>query len=394
MQFTPFYTRTARDLHAGLFFIHGFESPRLPFNGFACTSTAAGAACLTDYPSEVNFGASVYCCVQFRNRTRALPHGRAHVVVLLIDSCCILCRHQNDHLKEEHPMARRKTPEPPQPPLELAVPIHEAERKIGERIAAGEALIADPAEAMKELQQTKESYYKWDSYNTELLKRLFTNTEPADEYSFFGIASITMNPTPAEEFREVHKGVQDKIHRLDSIRERLELIPEASSVSPMARDAVQSGLDMGKVFLVHGHDSETKLSVARFIEKLGFEAVILHEKASQGMTIIEKIEANSDVGFGVVLYTPCDVGGIKPQAAEAPELNDRARQNVVLEHGYLMGKLGRNRVAALVKGSVEKPNDISGVVYIPFDSPTVNWEIDLAKELRQAGYSVDMNKII
>ena len=141
-------------------------------------------------------------------------------------------------------------------------------------------------------------------------------------------------------------------------------------------------LDKSKVFIVHGHDNEAKLEIARFIEQMGFEPIILHEQASKGMTIIEKIEEYSNVGFGIVLYTPCDIGYDKDKETEKMA---RARQNVVFEHGYLISKLGRNNVCALVKPSVETPNDISGIVYIPFDS-NGGWKIPLAKEMKSSGY--------
>jgi predicted nucleotide-binding protein len=149
-------------------------------------------------------------------------------------------------------------------------------------------------------------------------------------------------------------------------------------------------LDNTKVFIVHGQDDLAKTDVARFIEKLGFQAIILHEQVSAGKTIIEKIEEFSNVGFGVVLYTPCDLGAKK---GEEVTLQSRARQNVVFEHGYLIAKLGRRNVTALVKGKIEIPNDISGVVYVPLDDHKA-WQLVIAKELRNSGYDVDMNLII
>lgn len=148
--------------------------------------------------------------------------------------------------------------------------------------------------------------------------------------------------------------------------------------------------DKTSVFIVHGHDDLAKIEVARFIEKLGLKAIILHEQASSGKTIIEKIEQYSNVDFGIVLYTPCDVGAVKDKK---DDLKSRARQNVVFEHGYLIGKIGRNNVCALVKGTIETPNDISGVVYIPFDNHNA-WHIAIAKELRNSGYKIDMNLVI
>lgn len=144
-----------------------------------------------------------------------------------------------------------------------------------------------------------------------------------------------------------------------------------------------------KVFIVHGHDEAAKEMMARTLEKVDFDPIILHEQASSGKTIIEKIERFTDVPFAVVLYTECDLGRAKEEKCETERC--RARQNVVFEHGYLIGRLGRERVCALVKGNVETPGDISGVVYIPMDGAGA-WKYELAKEMRAAGLSVDSNK--
>jgi predicted nucleotide-binding protein len=167
-----------------------------------------------------------------------------------------------------------------------------------------------------------------------------------------------------------------------------QVFEDAKNSGPLEVSPKSSDRDLSKVFIVHGRDDLTKVDVARFIERLGFEAIILHEQASSGQTIIEKIEAYTNVGFAAVLYTPCDVGGL----ANAPQ-RSRARQNVVFEHGYLVGKLGRRNVCALVKGEVETPTDISGVVYVPLDEHGA-WRVMLAKELRTAGYPVDMNRVV
>jgi predicted nucleotide-binding protein len=141
-----------------------------------------------------------------------------------------------------------------------------------------------------------------------------------------------------------------------------------------------------KVFIVHGRDNEAKHEVARFIEKIGLEAIILHEQANSGMTIIEKIEHYSnDADFALFLYTACDHGrGV--HESKIP-LKNRARQNVVFEHGYLMAKLGRENVCSLVKGDIETPNDISGVVYVAQD-PSGAWKGEVAKELKACGYAI------
>lgn len=166
-----------------------------------------------------------------------------------------------------------------------------------------------------------------------------------------------------------------------------EVVPKSEALAP---NKPKTSMDKSKVFIVHGHDDAAKSEAARFVENLGFKAIILHEQASSGKTIIEKIEEYTNVGFGIVLYTPCDLGASQE---EKELLKPRARQNVVFEHGYLMGKIGRENVCALVKGDIEKPTDISGVVYIPMDEGD-SWKLAVAKEMKKSGYDVDFNKIL
>jgi len=177
-----------------------------------------------------------------------------------------------------------------------------------------------------------------------------------------------------KEFRKIQDSKPNKI--------------EIEKIEPKKKLAAKG--TMNEVFIVHGHDEEAQIKTARYIEKLGFKPIILHEQASSGKTIIEKIEKYSNVGFGIILYTPCDVGAKKESSLK---LQSRARQNVVFEHGYLIGKIGRDNVCALVKGEIEKPNDISGVVYVSMDDANA-WHIKIAKELKNSGYNVDLNKIM
>ena len=193
--------------------------------------------------------------------------------------------------------------------------------------------------------------------------------------------------SPSIMFNEGERYVRDISDRV--FEECSSQIQEATPKSnALTSDKPSKTMDKSKVFIVHGHDGEAKQAVARFVEKIGFEAIILHEQASSGKTIIEKIEANSNVGFAIVLYTPCDLGASK----EKPDQQKpRARQNVIFEHGYLIGKIGRKNVCALVKGDIEKPNDISGVVYIKIDEGD-GWKYTVAKEMKTCGYDIDLNK--
>jgi predicted nucleotide-binding protein len=171
-----------------------------------------------------------------------------------------------------------------------------------------------------------------------------------------------------------------------------EIADREQYASPVAEEEIsQSRPDLRKIFVVHGHDGETRATVARFIEKLGFEAVILHERPNKGRTIITKFrDEAAGVGFAVVLMTPDDVGGEAPSQRNGVNLLPRARQNVVFELGFFVGALGPEHVAALVKGDIERPSDFDGVVYISLDN--TNWKTELARELEAAGYEIDWKK--
>jgi predicted nucleotide-binding protein len=145
-----------------------------------------------------------------------------------------------------------------------------------------------------------------------------------------------------------------------------------------------------RVFVVHGHDVAAKECVARFVDKLSLTSVILHEQPNLGQTLIEKFEAFSDVGFAVVLLTPDDIA----HAVGAPKVKrKRARQNVVLELGYFLGRLGRNRVCALYVDDVEVPSDYQGVAYIKLDEEGA-WRTKLAQEFVQAGMPIDLKGLL
>jgi len=150
-------------------------------------------------------------------------------------------------------------------------------------------------------------------------------------------------------------------------------------------------LDLGNdVFIVHGRDAEVKESVARFIERLGLKAIILHEIPNIGRTIIEKFEDHSNVCFAVVLLTPDDLGTSRDRREE---LKPRARQNVIFELGYFIGKLGRKRVCVLYKENVETPSDYEGILYVEMDKGG-GWKQKLAREMKEVGIKIDTAKLL
>lgn len=174
------------------------------------------------------------------------------------------------------------------------------------------------------------------------------------------------------------------------------LIARAAAAEVTADSAVESRLRLAptvcrKVFVVHGHDNEAKEATARFLGKLGLTPIILHEQPNSGRTLIEKFEIYSDdVAFAIVLLTPDDVGESK---ASSVNLQPRARQNVVLELGYFLGRLGRSRVCALHKHGLELPSDYQGVAYVEMDAAGA-WKSKLAQELIEAKISIDLAGLV
>lgn len=146
------------------------------------------------------------------------------------------------------------------------------------------------------------------------------------------------------------------------------------------------------IFIVHGHDEELKQAVARAIENLDLKAIILHEQTNKGKTIIEKFMEHADkAGYAVILLSPDDTCySIENESKKSY----RARQNVIFELGFFLGKLGRERVCVIHRkvDNFEIPTDYSGITYITYIKDG-DWKQKLAKELNEAGYKIDFSKI-
>lgn len=230
---------------------------------------------------------------------------------------------------------------------------------------------------------------------TAVEKTYSTDTTQYNQYiraASIDTAGFNMaGPTPIPEIREgLLHGRASAITLLNEAIEDLEEDIEnqvgAAEVAPVHKN---KATDNTNIFVVHGHDDAAKHEIARFIQNAGLNPIILHEQASRGQTVIEKLEKYSDVGFAVVLLTPDDVG----RAQNQDILQPRARQNVIAELFYFLGKLGRTHVCALKKGDLEIPSDIGGVIYIDFD-PGGAWKTELLRELEAGGYSIDWRKAL
>jgi len=233
-------------------------------------------------------------------------------------------------------------------------------------------------------------YQEWVTTTTHWLEKAFgKNSDKVERFETSGESGAYFS---GMDFDQAHRDrLSSKLSQVSAfvtlLEQEVALEDEAPAVD--GTPPQDNSFDRSKVFIVHGHDDGAKQAAARFVEKLGLTAIILHEQTNEGRTIIEKFEAHGAVGFAVVLLTPDDRGGTATASFEEQKL--RARQNVVFELGYFVGRIGRKNVCALYKSGTELPSDIQGVLFVAMDDAN-RWHVDLAKEMKAAGLAVDMNK--
>ncbi|WP_341225944.1 nucleotide-binding protein [uncultured Arcticibacterium sp.] len=138
------------------------------------------------------------------------------------------------------------------------------------------------------------------------------------------------------------------------------------------------------VFIVHGHDNELKTEVQLLLTRAGVNNIVLHEQADRGRTIIDKLVGESESSnYAIALLSPDDL---------VSDGTKRARQNVILEIGYFIGRLGKERVRLLKRGEIEIPSDLQGVLYENYDTSGA-WKMKICKELIAVGIHVDMKSV-
>jgi predicted nucleotide-binding protein len=292
------------------------------------------------------------------------------------------------------PQKRRTEPQAV-PPVQLVISPEEAATKIEARTVKGTELSSLTINSVDSFEQAEREYKLWNDYNREMLSRIFSSNEIADEYSRAGRTSIMLMGPPSlgEKIQRFHAQLDAKSQCLKSILSRLELIPTSSLVedsnpsAPLFRQAKNTK----KVFVVHGHDEVAKTNLEIFLAEIGLEPIVLHRQADEGLTVIEKFEKHSDVGYAFILLTPDDVAYLrrdeeKPDAERTKEF--RARQNVIFEFGYFVGKLGRSRVCCLYTGSVTLPSDVSGMIYKRYEKNIEEVAYSVIKDLKAVGMQI------
>jgi len=247
------------------------------------------------------------------------------------------------------------------------------------------------AKALRQTQITDAVYEAWRTTLHDLLRNVFgKNNETVNSIVSAGncYGAAFGGYDEYNQIEERKEKLEALVHYLENAIEQLNLrvvaVPseKVKPVDPKGKNAV---------FIVHGHAEGLREKVARLLQEQGIKPIILAEAENEGLTVIEKLEKQANiVGYAIVLLTSDDLGCSK---AEAPQgMAPRARQNVILEMGFFIAKLGRERVCILREQDVNIPSDVTGVVYTDIDSGDA-WKLRVGKELRHVGFSFDLNKV-
>ena len=225
---------------------------------------------------------------------------------------------------------------------------------------------------------------KWQQVIQDILKMQY-QSDKHENYIRFA-KTIEQVKKGFDYKKELPKEYNNGITVLNGILESINLL----SGEDIHVDDEKILYDVSKnIFIVHGHDETRRIAVEAFVRSINYNPIVLFKEPSLGQTIIEKIESNAEnVCFAIVIYTSCDLG----KAKESSDLNPRARQNVVFEHGYMCAHLGRKKVVALLENGIEQPGDLEGVIYIKLDDAGL-WQMKVAQEMKAVGLDVDLNNL-
>ena len=245
-------------------------------------------------------------------------------------------------------------------------------------------------------------YSKWNGRNETIYRTSFVNSNSIYLSEYMSKSSLALLFYAPDEIKVYKDAIFNSIKHMEGDIERVDLIGCTVQVSveiEAKNDASDIDISSNDIFIVHGHDDLMKQTVACVVLKLGLNPIILHEQSNGGKTIIEKIEKNAEsCNFAIVLLSDDDLGEAASALTSVKEeeikshLKKRARQNVIFEMGFFVGKISRSKTFLLYREGVERPSDISGVVYTSFDDAG-KWKIDLVKELKNAGYSVSADDL-
>jgi predicted nucleotide-binding protein len=273
----------------------------------------------------------------------------------------------------------------------LIIPKEEFKSQLSDQIIQGKQFVIKDITTEELLINAEKKFDFWNAYNNELLKSSFNNA--VNEYrqaynssgQMIGVSDVMRGvntKNPQYRLRILIETVDVKVTELESLLAKVNLIHsevEQTITTTALQEATISEKDT--VFIIHGHDDAMKKAVQLFLTRANLKDIVLHEQPDKNRTVIEKLieEANS-AAYVIALLSPDDI---------QEDGTVRARQNVVLEIGYFIGRLGREKVRLLRKGEVVIPSDLQGILFENYDNEGA-WRIKLLKEMQAAGLPIDL----
>lgn len=253
----------------------------------------------------------------------------------------------------------------------MGISLRTAIERIQSAIKRGNALLRADMSSERILTALIRDFRGWDGMNRDILEAY--DQRFVLDYDRGSSTLPKLRGEIIEDSFELRQSLTERIESLISIVERMSL---------SSRDEVRRYQSPPRVFIVHGHDHELLFQIKDFLQNgIGLpEPLVLFQQPNRGRTLIEKFEECADqVDVALVLLTPDDFGGKSKQT----ESRARARQNVIFELGFFVGKFGRNtgRTIVLHKGDLEIPSDLSGVVYIDVSKGVAVASEDIRREL-------------
>lgn len=285
----------------------------------------------------------------------------------------------------------KKTTRPTRERTALIIPKEEFKSQLIDQISQGKQFGIKDITTEDLLVAVEKKFDLWNDYNNELLKSSFNNAvnEYRNTYNssgqMIGVSDVMRGANinhPQHRFKTLKERVEVKINELESLLAKVNLIHsevETTRTAAAVQEAAITSNDT--VFIIHGHDDAMKKAVQLFLTRANLKDIVLHEQPDKNRTVIEKlIEEGSSAAYVIALLSPDDTQG---------DGTVRARQNVVLEIGYFIGRLGREKVRLLRKGEVVIPSDLQGILFENYDNEGA-WRIKLLKEMQAAGLPIDL----
>ena len=213
----------------------------------------------------------------------------------------------------------------------------------------------------------KFSVYKTDCTTDEIITILYEQTDPAIIMTY-----------------DDYDALKNKFYSINISNSVL------NNVVLIVNDSKTTQMENKNVFIVYGRDENLLNEVKLLVTQLGLKPILISNEPDKGRSIFGKIKDSvNKCCYSIVLWTPDDVGSL---ATETEKIQFRARENVLIELGYVVAKLGEENVTIIKKGNPNIPTDIQGLALILREES--EWKNHLYKNLKEVFKDISSDDIL